>query len=133
MATMININSHTIFAFSDTHGNHRKISLPEEADILICAGDAVEDNLNGDEYDDFIEWFAAHTAKWKLFVPGNHELSFEIDYADAIKEKMKVNGIIVMQDTVYDCDGIIIGPHITCSDISTQRKDKNFSAERHCA
>ena len=61
--------NNTIFAFSDTHGNHRKISVPEEADILICAGDAVEDDLKGDEYDDFIEWFAAHPAKWKFFVP----------------------------------------------------------------
>lgn len=42
-------NSHIIFAFSDTHGNHHKISVPEEADILICAGDAVEDDLKGDE------------------------------------------------------------------------------------
>ena len=46
---LITYNSHIIFAFSDTHGNHRKISVPEEADILICAGDAVEDDLKGDE------------------------------------------------------------------------------------
>ena len=105
---LITYNSHIIFAFSDTHGNHHKISVPEEADILICAGDAVEDDLKGDEYDDFIEWFAAHPAKWKLFVPGNHELSFEINQADAIKKKMKDNGIHVMQDAVCDCDGIII-------------------------
>ena len=44
-----------IFAFSDTHGNHRKLQVPENVDIVICAGDAVEDNLVGDEYDDFIE------------------------------------------------------------------------------
>ena len=38
----------TIFAFSDTHGSHRCLQVPEDADIIICAGDAVEDNLVGD-------------------------------------------------------------------------------------
>lgn len=56
------------FAFSDTHGQHRKLQVPTDARIVICAGDAVEDNLKGDEYDDFIAWFGALPAKWKLFV-----------------------------------------------------------------
>ena len=119
------ILNNTIFAFSDTHGSHRKISVPEEADILICAGDAVEDDLKGDEYDDIIEWFAAHHAKWKLFVPGNHELSFEINRADKIKKKMKDNGIRVIQDAIYDCDGIIIGSLDANSVIS----DENIPAD----
>ncbi len=35
----------TIFAFSDAHGNHHRLQVPEDADIIICAGDAVEDDL----------------------------------------------------------------------------------------
>ena len=77
-------NARTIFAFSDTHGAHHRLQVPENTDILICAGDAVEDNLQGGEYDDFIEWFAAQPGKWKIFVPGNHELSFDLDQADEI-------------------------------------------------
>ena len=73
---MIVINHHKLFAFSDTHGHHRALQVPEDADIIICAGDAVEDDLKGSEYDDFISWFGSLPAKWKLFVPGNHELSF---------------------------------------------------------
>ena len=73
---MINLNSHSIFVFSDTHGKHRDVIVPEEADIVICAGDAVEDNFNGDEYDDFIDWFSSLSANWKIFIPGYHELSF---------------------------------------------------------
>ena len=106
---MISLGSHTIFAFSDTHGHHRDINVPEEADIIICAGDAVEDNLQGGEYDDFIDWFSNHKAKWKIFVPGNHELSFELERADAIEKIMSDNGITVLQNAVEDCDGVVIG------------------------
>ncbi|MGM9740794.1 MAG: hypothetical protein ACI3ZP_09350 [Candidatus Cryptobacteroides sp.] len=34
-----------LFAFSDTHGSHRDLQVPENVDIVICAGDAVENNL----------------------------------------------------------------------------------------
>lgn len=43
---MIRISDKTIFAFSDTHGIHRRLQVPEDVGIIICAGDAVEDNLN---------------------------------------------------------------------------------------
>lgn len=98
-----------IFAFSDTHGRHRELQVPENVDIVICAGDAVEDNLVGDEYDDFIEWFASLPSKWKIFVPGNHELSFELGQADGIIQRMKDKGITVLEDAIEDCDGVIIG------------------------
>lgn len=32
-----------LFAFSDTHGMHRKLSIPKDTDILICAGDVASD------------------------------------------------------------------------------------------
>jgi Icc-related predicted phosphoesterase len=110
------INSQLIFGFSDTHGKHRELKVPENVDIVICAGDAVEDNLAGNEYDDFIEWFASLPCKWKVFVPGNHELSFELDKAKEITDIMKSKGITVLQDAIEDCDGVIIGsisPNIT--------------------
>ena len=81
---ILNLNKKNIFAFSDTHGDHRELQVPGNVDIVICAGDAVEDNLVGDEYDDFIEWYASLPCKWKIFVPGNHELSFELGQADGI-------------------------------------------------
>ena len=76
MRNLLHISNKPVYAFSDTHGSHRRLQVPEDADIIICAGDAVEDDLRGGEYDDFISWFGAFPAKWKLFVPGNHELSF---------------------------------------------------------
>ena len=106
---MIQLNDHIIFAFSDTHGKHRRLRVPEEADIVICAGDAVEDDLKGGEYDDFIAWFGALPVKWKLFVPGNHELSFRRDRYETIVQQFETAGIIVLQDAVEDCDGVVIG------------------------
>ena len=98
-----------IFAFSDTHGNHKKLKVPENVDIAICAGDAVEDNLVGDEYDDFIEWFASLPCKWKIFVPGNHELFFELGLAHGIIQRMTDKGITVLEDAIEDCDRVLIG------------------------
>lgn len=99
----------SIYAFSDTHGHHRALQVPEDADIIICAGDAVEDDLKGVEYDDFIAWFASLPAKWKLFVPGNHELSFRRSRYKSIVQQFEAAGIIVLQDAVEECDGVVIG------------------------
>lgn len=104
----LEINNKHIFAFSDTHGTHRLLRVPA-ADIIICAGDVVEDDMRGGEYDDFISWFAALPAQWKIFVPGNHELSFELDKADVIEQTMCDCGIIVLRNSVIDCDGVMIG------------------------
>lgn len=106
---MILVKGRHIFAFSDTHGNHRHLRVPEDADIIICAGDAVEDDLKGGEYDDFIAWFSSLPAKWKIFVPGNHELSFDLNQADDIVKQFEEAGIIVLQDAVEDCGGVVIG------------------------
>lgn len=105
----LTINSQLIFAFSDTHGRHRSLQVPERVDIVICAGDAIEDDLQGGEYDDFIEWFSSLPASWKIYTPGNHELSFELDRAQRIVDMMTSKGITVLQDAIEDCNGITIG------------------------
>lgn len=38
---LFNYKEHRIFAFSDSHGMHKRLHIPEEADILLCAGDVV--------------------------------------------------------------------------------------------
>ena len=106
---MIIHNNKRIFAFADTHGNHLKLQVPEDTDIVICAGDAVEDDLKGGEYDDFIDWFAELPAKWKLFFPGNHELSFELDQSGEIEKAMEAKEILLLQNAVLDCDDVVFG------------------------
>jgi predicted phosphohydrolase len=74
---LINYKNNKIFVFSDSHGLHKHLDIPQDTDITICLGDAVEDNLNPYDYDDFLNWFSAQPGK-KFFLPGNHELIFEI-------------------------------------------------------
>ena len=105
---MIHLKQMAIFAFSDTHGNHRELQVPESADIVICAGDAVEDNLQGGEYDDFVDWFSSLPAKYKIFIPGNHELSFELGQAESIIQQFTASNIIILQDSIIDCNGVLI-------------------------
>ena len=37
---MLHLKNKYIFAFSDTHGQHHRLKVPEDVDIVICAGDA---------------------------------------------------------------------------------------------
>ena len=43
---LINYKNNKIFVFSDSHGLHKHIDIPQDTDITICLGDAVEDNLD---------------------------------------------------------------------------------------
>ena len=75
---LIEFKGHKIFAFSDTHGMYRRLAVPADADILICAGDACE-GFNPADLQDFFEWYGAIPAKLRIFVPGNHDRIFNTD------------------------------------------------------
>ena len=75
---MIEYKNTRIFAFSDTHLMHWDLFVPDDIDVLICAGDAVEDELDPDNYSDFLNWFESLPAAKRIFVPGNHELIFSL-------------------------------------------------------
>lgn len=49
---LFNYKGHRIFAFSDTHGMHRWLYIPESADILLCTDDVVP-GFGKDGFDDF--------------------------------------------------------------------------------
>lgn len=72
---VIPFKGHTIFAFSDTHGMYRRLSILADADILICAGDACE-GFNPDDLQDFFAWYTSFPTKLRIFVPGNHDRVF---------------------------------------------------------
>jgi len=59
-----------IVAISDTHGNHEKIDIPEEGDVLVHAGDFTD---FGKGFDDFITWFEKAPQPHKILLLGNHE------------------------------------------------------------
>lgn len=92
-----------IFAFSDTHGMYRRLSIPKDVDILICAGDGVME-FTPDELRDFLEWFASIPAKLRIFVAGNHELLFELSPHEAAQ--MIPDGIIFLEDEGIEYEDI---------------------------
>ena len=92
-----------LFAFSDTHGMHRKLSIPKGTDILICAGDVISDfQENG--LSDFFDWFSSCPAKLRLFVPGNHEIIFDL-YPEDVRLLIPAN-ITLLEDCGIEYDDI---------------------------
>lgn len=92
-----------LFAFSDTHGMHRKLSIPEGTDILICAGDVVSD-FQEDGLSDFFHWFSSCPAQLRLFVPGNHEIIFDLCPEEA--RRLIPANITLLEDSGIEYDGI---------------------------
>ena len=66
-----------IIATSDTHGDHRNLTIPK-CDIFIHAGDIVGNNGLHD-YADFKEWLDEIPADHCVIIAGNHDLLLEHD------------------------------------------------------
>jgi Icc-related predicted phosphoesterase len=64
-----------IVLLSDTHERHRELDVPD-ADLLIHAGDATN-NGELDAIRDFDDWLGELPHRHKIFVPGNHDRTFE--------------------------------------------------------
>lgn len=64
-----------VVAISDTHGHHQSIRLPD-SEVVIHCGDA-----SREIYDlaDLFQWFSALPHKHKIFIPGNHDLLFDLE------------------------------------------------------
>ena len=103
-----------IAIISDTHGLHNSFSKKKfpKGDILIHTGDASNFGTI-EELKDFASWFASlPNFKYKIFVPGNHDMLFDTEFydvfqqewhfkkdsTDEIKMFMKKLGIIVLID-----------------------------------
>ncbi len=104
---LIEYKNHNIFAFSDTHGLNDRLDIPKDADILICAGDCIrEDNMlyMHDDYLKFLNWYSHLDAKLKIYVPGNHEVYFEMHPEEAMQ--MIPSSIVLLEDSGIEFDGI---------------------------
>ena len=68
----------SITHISDTHGKHRQITDDlTSGDFLIHSGDLTTIGTQS-EIEDFIDWFSwVGGYKYKLFIAGNHDLSFQ--------------------------------------------------------
>ena len=100
---LIEYKGHKIFAFADTHGMYRRMTVPTEDDILICAGDACEGFVVND-LKDFFDWYKSIPATLRVFVAGNHDMIFDEqpDYARSLIPK----GIVFLENDEIEFDGI---------------------------
>ena len=76
---LINYKNKKIFAFSDTHGMNNRLEIPKDVDILICCGDCTRDIMSDEEIISFLKWYSQVPGRYKLFVPGNHDMLFETE------------------------------------------------------
>lgn len=100
---LIEYKGHKIFAFSDTHGMYRRLSVPVDADILVCAGDACE-GFNPADLKAFFEWYLAIPAKLRIFVPGNHDRIFNTEPTRA--RNLVPGGIVYLENEGMEYDEI---------------------------
>lgn len=96
-----------VVLISDTHSDHLRLkNLPEEADMIIHAGDCTHEG-KFQEYVQFIEWYSCLPYKHKLLIPGNHDFILEqmpVWSKDFAKEK----GIHLLVDSGVNIEGFNI-------------------------
>lgn len=95
-----------ICPISDTHHKHTLLKLPpsDEVDTIIHAGD-FSTNFAKTFYS-FLDWYSDLPYKNKILVAGNHdEYIFGVGYQN-IYEKCKAVGVIYLQDSSVEIDGI---------------------------
>lgn len=100
---LIDYRGHKVFAFSDTHGMYRRLTVPIDADIFICAGDACE-GFNPADLKDFFEWYGAIPTKLRVFVPGNHDCIFNQEPTRA--RNLIPGGVVYLENEGMEFDGI---------------------------
>lgn len=71
---------------SDTHGakNHTRITVPE-CDILIHSGD-IGGRTSLAELNEFLLWFEAQPADYKIFIAGNHDICLDKEWPDKVQD-----------------------------------------------
>jgi hypothetical protein len=89
-----------IVCISDTHGLHRKVTVPE-SDLLIHAGDFMRTGISLEEIADFNDWLGEQPHRYKIVVAGNHDLLFEMTPDNAMEH---------LTNAVYlENEGIVLG------------------------
>lgn len=91
-----------IVCISDTHGLHRRLSVPD-GDILIHAGDFMVHGRAIEEIDDFNDWLGSLPHRHRIVVAGNHDLLFESSSAEA---HTHLTNAIYLENTGITVNGI---------------------------
>lgn len=97
-----------IVFISDTHGQHKNLSLPKldtENTMLIHTGDMSKLGKE-DEIIDFLEWFEAQEYKYKIFIAGNHDFLFEMN--PSLAQSFVPSNCIYLNNSSIEIEGIKI-------------------------
>lgn len=93
-----------VVAFSDTHGHHRNVEIPD-GDLLIFAGDfTAQDSYVGVVH--FGRWFSKLPHKYKVFVAGNHDWVFQKNYSFA--KSCFSSDVIILEDEGCEIENLSI-------------------------
>jgi Icc-related predicted phosphoesterase len=87
---------------SDTHNKHEYLTLNPEADLIIHAGDATS-RSSPLEFESFCGWFKELPYKYKIYVPGNHDLYYTNRPA---VEKLLGPGVVYLDEDSVEIEGI---------------------------
>ncbi|UJR16718.1 hypothetical protein I4U23_003618 [Adineta vaga] len=105
----------SIVVVSDTHKNHRKLSIPN-GDIFLHCGDFTNRhdwyNLSDDKsipksVIDFNDWLGTLPHRHKIVICGNHDIGFEKFTYEEIQSKLLTN-CKYLQDELIEIEGITI-------------------------
>lgn len=91
-----------VVAFSDTHGQHDALEMPD-GDLLIFAGDMCRLG-NLDEVRQFINTYLASLPhQYKIVIAGNHDWPFEDDVGQA---RQTLTAAHYLQDEAIEIEGL---------------------------
>lgn len=73
--------------FSDTHENHKDLSVPHVDIAFFCGDEANHMNPHLNEFAarGFFEWFNRLPVQHKIYIPGNHSTAFEQGLIDLLQ------------------------------------------------
>lgn len=121
---------------SDSHGQHNKIIVPNDIDIIISAGDITPIGTKS-QVENFLNWFSSLPCKHKIFIAGNHDFWFDTDHPRnydlttemALRgERLKIipNNVIYLENSGCEIEGI----KIWGSPVTPWFHDWAFNAQR---
>lgn len=95
-----------IVCISDTHTKHEQVKVPD-GDMLIHAGDFTYDGRKKDVRD-FLLWFSQQRHRYKIFIAGNHDRSFE-EHPDEMRYIVsEYQGVTYLQDQGLEIEGLCV-------------------------
>lgn len=115
-----------IICVSDTHGQHRRLTLPP-GDLLIHAGDG--SNGRPGELEDFIDWLHGLPYDRKIFVPGNMDYAMERDPETYLS---LMSGIYCLIDQSVTLNGLLFhGSPVVPNFVGVFNRGRGAEIRRH--